>query len=207
MLQINFYKEGPMDQNNVQQEIAIVREMIEKTRRETAESGNFFIVMGLLCSLFPWVMGMLAKGNSKLFMPAIIIFIIIGLIIGFIISARDEKKEKVKTYAKAIQEKCLGVCGLVCIMVVTLFPMLNAIPWSAVPIIISLLVGIMVFQTGIINELESVARFGFLWFAGAIAMAIIPEGIIQMAIISVLFLAGWVLPGLILKKKCSNRGA
>ncbi len=195
-----------MDQNDVQQEIAIVRQMIEKTRRETAESGNGFIVMGLLCAIFPWAMGLLERFNSKLFLPGIIGFIIICLIIGFIISAREKKKEKVKTYARAIQEKCLGVCGLVCIMVATLFPMLGAIPWSTVPIFISLLVGIMVYQTGIINDIESVARFGFLWFAAAIIMAIIPEDVV-LAVISPLFLIGWVLPGFILKNKYGNRDA
>ena len=135
----------------------------------------------------------------------IIGFIIICFIIGNIIGTKGKKKEKVKTYAKSILEKCLGVCGLVCIMVATLFPMLNLIPWSTVSIFISLLLGIMVFQTGIINELESVAGFGFLWFAGAIILAFIPEA--TGLILTVLFLTGWVLPGLILKKKYSNRGA
>lgn len=32
-------QEATMDQNNLQQEIAIVRQIIEKSRRETAESG------------------------------------------------------------------------------------------------------------------------------------------------------------------------
>ncbi len=193
-----------MDQNNVQQEIAIVKQMIEKSRRETAESGNLFIVLGLLCSMFPWAFAMLTKDNSKLIMPCIIVFISICVIVGVIISAREEKKEKVKTYAKAIHEQLWVVCGTACIMVSFFSPMFDALPYSAVPIFVSLLLGIMVFQTGIIYELKSISGFGLLWWGGAVIMAIEPKG--TLLVLTVLFLGGWVLPGLILKKNYSDRG-
>lgn len=196
-----------MDKNNIQQEIAIVRQMIEKSRRETAESGNFFIVIGLMCSVLPLAMTMLARYDSKLVMPVLILFAVICGFAGYLVLSKEEKKEKVKTYAKAINEKLWVVCGMACIMISILFPMINAFPYSAVPILVSLLGGIMVFQTGTIYELRFIQWFGGVWWVGACVMAVAPLGMPRTFIMTTIILAGWVVPGLLLKMKYKTRGA
>ena len=48
-----------MDQAQAHLDLTTIREAIEKTRRDTAESGKFFIAIGLLCILFTLAIGLL----------------------------------------------------------------------------------------------------------------------------------------------------
>ena len=54
-----------MNQAQVQQDISIIKEMIEKTRRETAESGFLFIIPGILCVLTVIIMSILERLNLR----------------------------------------------------------------------------------------------------------------------------------------------
>ena len=195
-----------MDQSQVQQEISIVKEMIEKTRRETAESGYFFIFIGIIASICPVGISLLEEYNlNNMVLPALIILTIISGIIGYLVVSREERNEKVKSYPKTVFYQLWFACGMTMLMMVFLFPFLKAYPWSAVPVLVSLVCGIGLYLTGVIYELRFIQWFSMPWWAGACLMAIAEQGMPRAYIMSAIIIVGWVLPGLILNKQYKNR--
>lgn len=196
-----------MNHNQVQQEISIIKEMIEKTRRETAESGHFFIIVGILSIISTIVIGFLEINRLNHFvLPTLIIFVVIMVIAGFIIGYKDEKKEKVKTYAKTIFGNLWLACGIPGLMVLFLFPLLKVYPWQLVPVLASLIMGIGLFTTGAIYDLRFIQWCSVAWWVGAFMMAIL-EGhrFPKLSIMITCLIIGFILPGYILNKKYKNR--
>ena len=93
-----------MDQNNMQQEITIIKNMIDKTRRETAQSGNFFIAIGIFGIFSTFTIAAMEE-ISKLqnyVLHALIVNLVLSAAVAYFFLSRAEKKEKVKTYAKTV---------------------------------------------------------------------------------------------------------
>jgi hypothetical protein len=197
-----------MEQSQIRQEISIVKEMIEKTRRETAESGYFFIFIGIICSISPVVIGMLEQYNlNNMVLPALIILTIISGVIGYLVISREERNEKVKSYPKTVFYQLWFACGMTMLIMVFLFPFLKSYPWPAVPILVSLVCGIGLYLTGVIYELRFIQWFSTAWRAGACLMAVTEQGMPRAYIMSAIIIVGWVLPGLILNKQYKKRSA
>ena len=196
-----------MDTNQMQQEISIIKEMIEKTRRTTAESGHLLIFIGVFSALATLVIGMLEIYELNQFvMPAIIIMAIVNAFIGYVIAAKEGKNEKIKTYLKTIFWNIWMVCGLTAVLIVFLFPYLNLYPFKAVPVLVSMVMGIALFTTGTIFELRFVQWSSLAWWVGACIMAII-ESPYKFIIMVVIILFGWILPGFLLNKQYKIRSS
>jgi hypothetical protein len=194
-----------MDQNQMHQEIAMIKSMIEKTKKETAESGSFFIAMGLFAMAATFVISRFDSLNlNHLVLPALFIMLILSGIIGYITVGRKEKNDQVKSYAKTVCYSIWFACSIPIIMTMFIFPLLEVYSWNLTPILTTLMIGIAVFSSGVIFESKPVIACSFVWWGGALAMAFVydsPRAYIMMAI---LFL-GWVLPGFILNRQYKNR--
>src|SRR3989339_729500 len=117
-----------MDNVQMQQELSIIREMIEKTKKETVESGQFFIWTGIFTIVFVQIISMLESyGMSQFFLPILIAMVLINGAIGYFTFSRIEKREKVKTYAKSIYMRLWFACGMTSILIVFFFPRLHVI--------------------------------------------------------------------------------
>ena len=194
-----------MDNNQIQQEISIIKEMIDKTRKETAESGLFFISIGFVAILGTITIGILEHFNlNHLVLPVMIIMLIINAILGYITVSRSERKGKVKSYHKTILYNVLFSFTVPAILIVFIFPLLKVYPWSLTPVLVSVLMGIMIYVTGVILEARFFLWCSLAWWAGALLMALV-NGTPRIFIMITILLFGWILPGLILNRKYKNR--
>ncbi len=194
-----------MTENQIQQEISIIKEMIDKTRKETAESGHLFIFMGIASALFVLIISMLEIYRfDHLRIPAMIILTVFNGFVGYFVVSKPFNEEKVQSYPKTIVLCLWAVCGITLLLVTFLFPFLNVYTFRAIGTLACLILGIAVFMTGIIYEMRFVVWYSLAWWVGAVLMAISYSPyrfIIMIAVITI----GWILPGIIMNKKYKNR--
>ncbi|MBN2029299.1 hypothetical protein JW824_03545 [bacterium] len=192
-----------MKHQEVEQEIAIIKKMIEKTRKETAESGHFFIAIGIfsICCIF-----LIGVANFyhliHLELPLLLIMMIGNGLIGYITVFRREKKKKVHSYLKTICYSIWAACAVPAIITFFL-PYFGVIPGNLVGVFSTLIMGIAVFSTGVIFESKFIVWSSFVWWGGAMVMAfmkVIPQSFVMVAVIFV----GWVMPGIILNRRYRN---
>ena len=88
-----------MDNNQIQQEISIIKSMIEKTRREAAENGHLFIAIGILAIINTLAIGILNTYSlNHLVLPVLITQMAATVLIGYLTAGRQEKKDKEKKF-------------------------------------------------------------------------------------------------------------
>lgn len=194
-----------MTPEQMQQEITTIKNMIDKTRRETAESGRLFIFMGIAAALFVLIISLLEI--NQLFnwvLPTMIGLTILNGFIGYLVVGREVKREKVTAYPKTIVLSMMMICGFTVLLLTFLFPFLKVYSWHALPILVCLVFGIAVFMTGMIYELRFIQWFSLSWWAGAILMALY-DGEFRFLIMIGTIIFGWIVPGLILNQKYKNR--
>jgi len=196
-----------MDHQQIQQDLAIIKDMIEKTKKETADSGWFFIGMGLLSIISVVVIILLEyKRMEHLIVPMFLFMFFASSAIGYFTLNRREQKVKVKSYPKTLCYSVWFACSVPIVITSFLLPMLKVIPYSLVPVLTTLILGIGVFATGVIFESRFIYWCSAFWWGGAIAMALVQgygRGIIMVGIL----LFGWVLPGIILNRQYKKYGA
>lgn len=191
-----------MNHDQIQQEISIIKSMIEKTRKETAESGHLFIFMGIASAFFVLVISFLELYRlNRLVLPAMIVLTAINGIIGYLAVAKAT--EKVKSYPKIVVTSLWLICGLTLLMMTFLFPFLKVYSFSALGTLVSMILGIAVFMTGIIYEMRFILWFSIAWWVGALLMALI-EGEFRFLIMIATIIVGWIFPGIILNKRFKN---
>ena len=194
-----------MNSSQLQQEISIIKKMIEKTRQETAESGHFFIFLGIFGAICTFVIGIFDIYNlNHLDLPALIIMAIISGIIGYLVVSKEEKSEKVIAYPRTIFLSLWFICGLTIISVVFLFPFLEVYSFAASSVLVSLFLGIAVSMTGVIYEVRSIIWCSSVWWIAALLMALISSRY-NFLIMIFAIITGWILPGLILNRKYKKR--
>jgi len=194
-----------MNHDQIQQEISIIKNMIEKTKRETAESGHLFIFMGIASAVFVLVISLLELYKLfDLILPAMITLTIINGIIGFFVVAKADKREKVKAYPKTIVLTLWIVCSMTILMLTFLFPFLKVYPLRALPVLVSLILGIAVFVSGVIYEMRAIQWLSLVWWIGACLMAL-SQSEFRFLIMIASIVIGWIIPGIILNKQYKNR--
>jgi hypothetical protein len=193
----------PMNTEQIQHEISIIKEMISKSRSEAAESGHFFVGIGLLGVIATPLIGLLESIHlDRLILPLFVLMTFISAAIGFLTVGRQAKKEKVKSYAKTLCYQILFACSIPALLIVFVFPLLRVYPWNLVPVLTSLIMGIMVYSAGTIYEIRSIRWCGVFWWAGAVLMALFAgHQWIRISIMNLSLFVGFVLPGLILNRK------
>jgi hypothetical protein len=194
-----------MKQNQIQQEITIIKDMIEKTRRETAESGLLFIIPGILCILTIFLMALLEMYQlNHLFLPALLTAMAVIVITSAVIGIKEGKKERIETYAKSIFAHVWIACGICCLITGLIFPISKIYPWHFVSIIPLLFIGIAFYITGVIYKIRIIQWSALLWWFGASLLAFV-EGSYRPFILIIIFLFGYILPGIILNKQYKSR--
>jgi hypothetical protein len=194
-----------METNQFQQEISIIKEMIEKTRKDAAGSGNFWVALGILSILNTLLIMFLQTHNlGRYVLPVLIGYFILIVLTALLMSGLEEKKAKVETYAKQI----FGQLGLSCViptlMLFFLFPLTKVYSFELVPVFCSLIVGILIFTAGAIFEVRFVKWCSLVWWIGAAAMAYshdLTSGWIMIATI----IFGMILPGFLFNRQYKNR--
>ena len=162
-----------MSDQQIHNEILLIKKMIEKTQKDTAQSGHLFIFIGLLSLIGTLTIGILENLNQVQWVMPTVIFMAAGnAAIGYLIGKKEIKENTVKTYAKTIFWHIWMVCGFTALLVTFFFPLVHLYPVQAVPVLVAVIMGIALFLTGTVLELKYLKWSSLAWLGGACAMAL-----------------------------------
>lgn len=189
-----------MQAEEARNQLLVVRRMVEKAQRETAQSGHFFIWLGVVALATVIAMDRLeALGTGRLAPTVLAVATVACGVIGYLIVTRSFARPGARSYAESV---CYGIwfaCGVSAVIAVLLLPSLGAYSWSLAPVLASLFMGVGLMSSGIVLETPILAWCSMAWWAGAVAMAFLegtPKAVVMMAAIAL----GWILPGVVLNR-------
>lgn len=191
-----------MNEMHAKEEIALIRSMIERTRKATAESGTLFIFWGVL-------MALALVGNSILVhleksnwvWVNWVALTVVGWAYSMIYRIRRDRKEPVRSYVQAATHLFHFSCGMTYILVGIVFPALKVYSYAAIPILIAAVSGIHFLVIGGILEWPLLKGMGFLWWVGAVGMSFFKKGSSRLLVFTILFIVAFLIPSFILKAK------
>jgi hypothetical protein len=190
-----------MNQVQLQQEIAIIRDMIEKTRRETAESGHLFIALGIIWVFVTGLTGFLEMtAADQLIWPVLAVALVLTIIIAVMIGLHEGRRERVESYPRKIFGSMWISVALSAILVSFVFPFTGVFDTHLVPVFVSPILGIGFFLTGILYDSRGIVYCSLSWWIGAILMAYI-SGSARLYIMMGVLITGYIVPGIILNIK------
>lgn len=196
-----------MDYEQIQQNISIINDMIEKTKKETADSGYFFIGIGLLTMVFVFVIAVLEFNNmGHLVIPALLVLLFAGGIMGYFTVNPQINAGRVKSYFKTLCYSVWFACSVPVFLITFLLPALKVISYSQIPVFTTLIFGIAIFVTGVIFGSRYIYWSSLIWWLGALVLAFV-QGYSKTISMEIIILFGWVLPGIILNRQYRKYGA
>jgi hypothetical protein len=198
-----------MNEQEAREEIRIIRSMIDKTRRATAESAAIFIVWGILISVA--LIGSFVLGHFKLYQWEWLNWggiTVIGWIYSVVYGIKRGRTASVRTYAQNAGRHLYFACGAGFLLVGLVFPAIGAYSYDAITILISAVTGILFFVMGGIFEWPFLKAIGLGWWLGSVGMSALRPGL-RTLVYTILFIAGYLIPVLILQAKHNRerRGA
>ncbi len=195
-----------MDEQQAREDIKLIRDMLERTRRASAESGALFIFWGV------WLILGLAGQYTLLFLQRYdwiwvnwAFFGLTGWIVSAVYSIRRGRKARMRTYAQSATAFVSIGCSIGFLLTAFVFPLLHIYPYAAIPVNIALISGIMQFVQGGIFRWPLLWAAGILWWVGAVVMAFVPgewRGIVLIP----LMVLGYLVPGLIFRARFRRSG-
>ncbi|MBD3366888.1 MAG: hypothetical protein GF405_01785 [Candidatus Eisenbacteria bacterium] len=186
-----------MAEQHYQEQLAVIRSMVERTRRSTAESGRFFVWLGVVALVgVVAVAGLEQAGRNALVLPALIVIAVASGIVGYLAFSRAQRETRVKSYASTVSGFVWVAVGIANILVALVLPLIGAYDWNLVPILTCVVLGVGVFSTGAIFELPPVAWCAFGWWGIAVGM-VFAGGAPRAVMMAVAIVVGWILPGVL----------
>jgi hypothetical protein len=196
-----------MNDIQVKDEIRMIREMLEKTRRATADSGAFLLVWGFLIILA--VVGNYALALAKLYSWIWLnwtAFPVGGVIYSIVYWSRREKASGTKTYASTAAGYLGLSCGITFMFVGLIIPAFKLYSWGAIAPLISVIWATLVFTLGGIFEWNLLKWAGLISWLVAFGMIFIREEYRALAFVP-LILIGYIIPGFILRSEYKREQA
>ncbi len=188
-----------MNDLQAKDEIRLIQGMIERTKRITAGSWMFFLVWGIVVILA--IGGMYALVSIEEFSWIWlnwVVFVGIGVVFSIVYGKKLEKLEGTRTYANIATDHVCFACGIAFILVSFIFPLLKLYSWGLIPVLISMVAGILVFTLGGIFEWNLLKWCGVIWWLGAVGLIFIHENYRALLVIPLLFI-GYIMPALVLR--------
>ena len=187
-----------MDNRQVKEEIRLIREMIQKTKKDHAKSWNFFLLWGIVVILA--IMGMhllvfLKKFN--LIWLNWVLFTGAGVIIQIFFIVKQEQSQKVKTYPHNAVAHLGFACGMAFLFTGFILPLLKIYSYGAIPIMVSVIAGVITFTLGGIYEWNFLKLCGFIWWLGALGMVFIHWHYRSLMVVPLIIIC-YLVPGFIL---------
>jgi hypothetical protein len=188
-----------MNEIQANEELKLIREMIDRTRKITAGSWMFFLIWGIVAILGIGGMYILVfiDRYSWIWLNWIA-FVSAGIIFSIIYEKRIERLRGARTYANIATGHVCFACGMAFILVGFIFPLLKLYSWELIAIFISLIAGIMIFSLGGIYDWNLLKWCGAIWWLGALGMGFIHENYRALLFI-LLILIGYIIPSLVLR--------
>jgi hypothetical protein len=190
-----------MDEQQAREEIRLIKEMVEKTRKATAQSGAIFIFWGVLIIVAIIITYVLAYFHKFQWIWANwIVWAVIGWGYSALYGIRQERTRKTRTYAQMAAKHLSIACGTAYLLAAFVFPLLKVYSYNAISILVSFISGILIFVLGGIYEWNLLKWCGLLWWLGAAGMTFVPGDYRTLCLIPLIIL-GYLIPGLILRSR------
>lgn len=190
-----------MTEDDAREDLQIIKTMLEKTRKTTAESGTLFIVWGVLISLA--LIGNFVLGSLKLYHWEWLNWIamsVVGWVVTVIFSIRRQRSEKVTTYFQISARHIYFSCGVGFLLVGLVFPAIGVYSYEAITILIAAVSGILFFALAGVFDWPLFRWLGLFWWLGAVGMSFAGENL-RILIYTGLFIAGFLIPSLLIRAK------
>lgn len=170
-------EEKTMDSNQAQQELDIIKKIMEDSRRvvyEGSKQGTFWTIIMVPAILINY--GMIIFNTGFHYTGFVWMAVVLVGIIGSIIIAN---KEKNITHTKTFAGKILVAIGIGVGGANVMFSLASAVFYAFNPIYIvpvdSVVLGMAFYLVGVIQQLKTLKFFAFVWWAGAIFFFIFPS--------------------------------
>lgn len=192
-----------MDDQKALEELSYIKQIMQDSRKTLVDNGigyitwGIIIVMGLMSSYFMIVNKI--KNNYELNW---IILIGIGWIFSFV-SARKDRKYKSTTMAGKILAGIWFSSGIAMTIVGFVGPVSGGIKGVFVSAVISIILGVAYFVSGIVYGSRWITLLSIGWWAGAILMLFWP-GMQVFWIMSLMMIFFQIIPGLFLYQQAKK---
>ena len=193
-----------MDNENFSpnEQLKVIQDMIEKTKKETAENGWAMIMWGwlLLAACFSAYVIFWFDLYNLAFLPWAVLMPLGGLI-HTIIEIKNKDKKRIKTYAERAISWVWIICG-----VAMFFIGFIAVPagilagWESITPMECLLAGIGSVVTAKIIDWDFMFYCALLWFVAVVLMIFTPASY-QVLIMGITIIPAYLVPGYILRSK------
>jgi hypothetical protein len=191
-----------MNEDQARDEIRLIHQMIERTRRITAGSWMFFLVWGILAVLGVGGMYTLVLFEKYTWIWLNWIFFMgAGVLFSIAYGRRLERRSEAKTYSQIATAHLSVACGVAFFMVGFILPLLGLYDWGLIPILVSMVAGVFVFALSGIYEWNLLKWCGLVWWLGGLGMAFIHENYRGLMFVP-LIVIGYILPALVLRSNC-----
>jgi len=188
-----------MNEIQAKDEIRLIQEMIERTRKITAGSWMFFLVWGIAAIL--GVAGMytlvLIEQYTWIWLNWVV-FMGIGVVFSIVYGNKHVRQQGARTYPYIATAHACFACGMAFILVGFIFPLLKLYSWGLIAVFISMIAGVLAFTLGGIYEWNLLKWCGVIWWLGAIGMVFIHENYRALLFVPLL-LVGYIMPALVLR--------
>ena len=199
-------KENKMKADQAKEEIRYIKEMIDRTRATTADSGIYLILWGVLTILAITTMYILVHFERfEWIWLNWILFMVVGAIFTIIHKTKNQHKQRVKTYAYIAVEHLWIACGIGFILLGFVFPLARLYSFGVIPVAMAVIAGIGVFVSGGIYAWSLLKWCGILWWAGGIGLLFVHANYRGILMIPLLIL-GYLVPGIIFNIKYRKNG-
>lgn len=190
-----------MNQTQISEEIQLIREMIEKTKEKAAETWLFFSIWGFL--IIAGIMGNYALAFIEVYSLIWInwiVFMLLGVVFTTFYVGRREKSRSKRTYAQESISHVSFACGIGFLLAGFVFPVLKLYTYGEIPVVISVIVGILLFTIGGIYQWNLLKWSALLWWLGSVGMIFIHWHYRALTCIPLIIL-GYIIPGFILRSQ------
>lgn len=196
-----------MEEFNPEQEIRFIREMIERTRKITADSWLFLLIWGIVPILGVAGMYVLVALKKYAWIWANwIFFVVAGIAFSLVLAAKVDRQAGLKTYAQKAAANLAYACAVAFILAGFVFPLLKLYSWGIISVLMSLVAGVLIFSLGGLFEWALLKWCGSLFWLGALAMVFIHENYRALLFIP-LIIVGYLVPALVLLCRYKKQSA
>ncbi len=192
------------------QELAYIRKIMADSRRAFAEDGKPYILWGALVAIGMTITYISALADHDFYTGYIWIgLVLIGYVnIFYYIRKKKKAETRVKSIIDRIQGAIWGACGGTIGLVIVVFMANSTVDrnWLSllapllVCFIVSAILGIAYFLSGIVNDLKWLRNIGFAWWAASIVM-FFWQSIHVLGLYALMMVLFQVVPGIVLNRK------
>lgn len=186
---------------DLNQELQLVKEMIQRTKQTVVDRGAFFLLWGALVSLACSVTFALTQlGHEPWIWIPWAILMPIGGIASMLLMRRYQERSKYTSFIEHSYDSVWLACGLAFFIMMSVNYITWFFPPKAVYPVVTLIAGIGTFASGRIMEWTSLRVGGLILWGGAVTMMLVPFHYHPL-IMAIVIIPGYMIPGYLLKRQ------